>query len=288
MATIKVNNWYEFLEAVGTAGATVECPENAVWDFNEIAPEGITENITVNADTINGNGTDLRNMLLKSSGFVARGQKEINGIRMTNAYVKDANLFYFDSRLASLKSCIFSGLFQNANFLENDSIHTEYNSGNPPLTVSRCSLNVQFAEYSLLTHSYYVSNNYPASITKFENCNIRLSGLSTHPCNESGIYRDNAICFDNCFVGGTNPFKIMCISEALYNRFFETSTSIFDLLFNSEQQLTNRRGGNALNCLINSDKLNDATILDSFKQVTTEQLHDAAYLASIGFPIGVD
>ena len=287
MATIKVNNWYEFLEAVGTADATVECPENAVWDFNEIAPEGITENITVNAATINGNGTDLRNMLLKSAGFVVRGQKEIDGIRMTNAYVKGANLFYFDNRLASLKNCIFSGLFQNANFLENDSYHREYEINNP-LTVSRCSLNVQFTEYSLLTHSYYISNNYPASMTKFENCNIRLSGLSTHPCNESGTYRDNAICFDNCFVGGTNPFKAMCLSENLYNRYLETSTSIFDLLMNSEQQLTNRGGGIALNCLINSDKLNDATILDSFKRVTTERLHDAAYLASIGFPIGVD
>lgn len=66
LGDITVSSWEEFLEAIqtwydGDSYDTVYCPEEAVWDGNDFAPEGYTGNITIYCLNINGRGTEIRN-----------------------------------------------------------------------------------------------------------------------------------------------------------------------------------------------------------------------------------
>ena len=48
-----VSDWEEFVTAVGKTDVYVECSKNAVWDMNNIAPDGIKSPITMYAANIN-------------------------------------------------------------------------------------------------------------------------------------------------------------------------------------------------------------------------------------------
>lgn len=61
MATVSVTSWAEFVAAVGTSGNVVECPQNAVWDLNDISPEHL-DTLEINCAEIHGNGLIIRNM----------------------------------------------------------------------------------------------------------------------------------------------------------------------------------------------------------------------------------
>lgn len=61
MADITVSSFAEFLTAAGMAAGTygkIICPENAVWDLNEIDPENNVQNFSINAN-VQGNGTSI-------------------------------------------------------------------------------------------------------------------------------------------------------------------------------------------------------------------------------------
>ena len=69
MATVNVSNWAEFVSAIQVAGDTVVCPENAVWDMNEILPYGLDSAYTATCAKIEGRGTTIKN-LHAAQGFI--------------------------------------------------------------------------------------------------------------------------------------------------------------------------------------------------------------------------
>lgn len=68
MSEIIVSTFEEFLTACATSGAEVICPEEAVWDMNQIAPAG-APTVTVACAKIIGNGTTIAKPSIISRPF---------------------------------------------------------------------------------------------------------------------------------------------------------------------------------------------------------------------------
>lgn len=298
MATIQVNNWDEFVTAVGTSGATVECPANAIWDMNDIAPEGLTATITVNATSVNGNGLTIRN-IYKNGGNVFNssvGNHTISDINFENIYAI-GNFWYASASndnwyTHQFARCKFSGKIVNGAFIASNTGSEEYGNRWKLYTrLTSCSANLHFSGNSTLsTGDLYERDIYEAvpRQLRFVDSIIVISGKSTNTgtANQGQKGGYNAISLNNSLLTGNNPFINLQISQSYQAT--STIASVIDL--NCQEGQTIYRGSNTgtvSTTLINADKINGATVASQLIQVTDEQLKDAAYLESIGFPIGV-
>jgi hypothetical protein len=96
----------------------------------------------------------------------------------------------------------------------------------------------------------------------------------------SGSVRSDggALVLNNSTIKGVIPTRY----------FYKFGNSVIDCVVPAETSLT---GGGYSNDkgYINASKFNEGvTTTSQFNQVSNDQLHDAEYLYSIGFPIGVD
>lgn len=82
MATVNVTTWAEFVTAVGTSGADVVLPEEAVWDMNEIQPE-YDQNLAIACASINGNGTEIKNLTIRGY-FSFSASTAVQNLKITN------------------------------------------------------------------------------------------------------------------------------------------------------------------------------------------------------------
>lgn len=115
MATITVETWADFIDAVQESGADVVLPENAVWDMNEIAPDGVSSLPTILCSTITGNGTEIRN--LKTDGaftFDPYVLTACSGLHFTNFILGGSALFNANHNTrdgtAIFTGCKYSGI----------------------------------------------------------------------------------------------------------------------------------------------------------------------------------
>lgn len=284
-----VDNWPDFVTAVGTYDAYVEFPESGgVIDMNNVAPTGIPE-INVACASIEGNGWIIQNLYCKGHKglstaygryvsidklhfldfyFDDEGRYDRTGILLFGNSSDDRQGYFFTE-------CQFSGIVNCSYYSDDESKRNGlFRQGNywEKCLLLRCSINVQLNGYAiLLGGSYYTHND-----NRVEWCNIKVSGTSPR-WTKYGDYRNCYITGDSAATGfdasyGSSNFNIV-------NADFSSAESF---------ECVGRSGTGIIN-LINTDLLPDgATIGNGFIGVTTEQLHDAAYLASIGFPIGVD
>lgn len=282
-----VDNWPDFVTAIGTTDAYVEFPDGGgVIDMNNVAPTGIPE-ITLACASIEGNDWIIQNLYCKGH----RGFSTVRGkyVSIDKLHFLD---FYFDDQGERIQygtlfsnseterqgyyfnECQFSGIM-NCTYYDssapnrNNSLFAQDNYW-MKCRVIRCSFNVRLDGHALLLSG----GIYTHEDNRVEYCNVKVSGNSPL-WTIDGDYR-------NCLISGDS------IATSFDAKRGSANFNVINADFSGAGSFECVGRSGAVN-LINTDLLpSGATIGTGFIGVTTEQLHDAAYLASLGFPIGVD
>ena len=279
MATIKVNNYEEFVAAVAQSGATVECPKNAIWNFNKetIAP------IVVNCSRINGNGTIIANfycnedvyMSLKAAGDVSQGAADISTYDL---HFINFNLHTFcDYTIEGTKSdgekrfygCMFSGqakyCFRTTRFFESDARTIFYIS---PNTNKSCVIDVEAVDNGYLFGGYFTFHQSDG----FNRCSIKLVNALIHCRN--GKFADNIYEVSSKYSYAVELEDCMLTGESTSIDYISDRRCIYDI------RCVNFFAKPYIKSVINTDKI--ANPPSDVYTATTQQLLDADYLNSIG------
>lgn len=263
--------WDEVLEAIGASGAYVTFPlGGGEYNLNDIYPTGVPW-IRVRCAQIDGNGWTLKNIRCTGSAISTIGTRcvwnDINFLDILHQggdFFKNNEEFYNDGQ-AIFNRCRFTGIMSTGSLFVRNTRH-----GDNVFRLNSCSINIK-ADNDAILFAVGMDSSYAA----VNNCNIKIVGNSNNPFGASYMY--------NCFVQGEmspNQDKgIKLVSGSNYN------IIVADLSQSASSALL--ACPNGIN-LINSDLLPAGTSIPAgMKGCTTEQLKDAGYDASIGFPIGV-
>ena len=252
-----VDNWADF-RTINTSSTGIYVrwadTENKVIDFNNIQPEGFSEPVTFPAN-VDFNGWKFKNLRINSGGIVHHN--------IQNIIIED---FIFSSEYGfsnaiinaggNMENCVISGNIQyesSVSLLNN-------------VTAVNCAFNVKID-----TNSAFQLTN--GTYRQFRNCDTALDITASEILLSYNYFSGQCYFRGNLNVTGNSPIRIE--SER---------GNIFDFYSNREIYYS----GDGL-CVYNSDKISKTDISSSnMKPCTTEQLKDAEYLYSIGFPIRND
>lgn len=269
MATVQVNSWSEFVAAVAVSGGTVVCPEGAVWDMNKIAPEGIAGLQILSAE-VRGNGTEIRNLRVPSNINLGGGgdfYQSIDALHFTN-FVGESGPFFVaqgkqrNGARTDFAGCKFSGLLpQNAQWFCD--VAGNYNDTRPT-HFSKCSFAIEFG-YNATSGTTLTRNG----TIKYCRLNIQMPNGALFAPNASWSY-----------------IRVDCPAMTKLN-IGSAAANVYD---GDLPQLTGVTGTASATypSVFNRDSMPQFSGAANVIGVTEAQLHDAAYLASIGFPIGVE
>lgn len=252
-----VDNWADFVTAVGSSGAYVELDSDI--DMNTELPDGVQSAVQVACTQVNGNGHSIRNLYCNKAINVFDSSNSIpfENINFLDLYYNPGGAYgIFDYII--LRHCKVSGLIYGGYLFARGASNTSYRHA------YGCSFNLDGDDYSPLIGG----GNYPQ--IRMENCNIELHGNS----NRIVAY------LYNCPVTGS--IKVASSTYAVFNGDYSIINADLDI---------GRWEGNGFSAtnVYNSDKMLPGTPQPSAGiAVTTEQLKDPAYLRRLGFPIGVD
>lgn len=249
MATVRVTSWAEFVAAAAVSGDTVELPLAARWDLNKIAPEGIEESIQINCAKITGNGTQILN------------GRFYHPIQVDGTEVEDLHILNYYSDEAAITGtgvydrCAMSGLSGRG-------------VGVPLVGASwnRCAFNV---ETQATGGAWAVAG-------ECRYCRIILhadSASGTDVAARAALKRNCEIVL---YMPGTTHLYITNLQNCTIRGNLTSCGYIgkYDYDYSS-------------NTIVNTDDLAaGANVASPLIGVTDAQMKDAAYLASIGFPIG--
>lgn len=263
MADVYVSSWAEFVEAVGVSGDTVYLPEEAEWDMGEILPYGLQSNIIISCYAIDGRNTRIKNLNLNARCFQCGngGKMRISNLLMTD-WIGTSQ--WFDFRYGSdWFRCAISGITSSGNIIENSNQYQ-----NTPPKFTSCSINVESSASGFGIDSRGTSELYYCRV-EIHAPNSTSVGLSIYEkvCCELIVYAPNA-------------------SGVLHIPYVGSGT----ILRGNLKSITGLTGSNTkLPCVYSVDTFaDDVTSSDpKFIGCTEEQLKDAAYLRSLGFPIVV-
>lgn len=251
--------WAELSQVCGEVGAYIKQGNDI--DMNEEMPDGITETLMVSCAELDGNGYEIRNAYFKDTGCIE--------LAMRFGVLKNFKLInFYDARTNSGKGGTiyyhYGNLIENltiSGYVLSDSKSAIFTPGRKKILGLSANLDGLGGRLS------GDGAGYPLDI---ENGNIFINGGSIQSTN-----------LKNCYVGGKID-KIWLINSTSYEN---SAASIIDA--EVKTQFAGQYGQIAI--VYNSDKISeDLTVTGDFIPVTAEQLADAAYLRSIGFPIGVD
>lgn len=250
-----VTTWDEFVEKAAISGAYIKLGNDI--NLNDEYPEGITSQTLVRCTEIDGDNHIIKNLANKNccifyppyNTFVT-----IKNTKFLNCCLKGSSFVYNNSTAGiTFSLCSFNGeLYENAVF------------SSQTATLRRCSMN-----FDLHGNSTSASFN-NGEQTYYYYCNIKL---------KNGILRMNG---ENNYVTGENMSVL--VGSGKYN--------VFDVSIPTENYITfndnHYRGYYNTNSLINDDKVEGTKSFnanDGNYALTTEDLTNAEYLSSIGFPI---
>lgn len=244
-----VSTWSDFITAATISTDTyIEFVPNTVIDLNNVQPEGFSSALSL-AGHIDGKNSVIKNLVVNDPyGRIF----DVSGLDMKNiSFLNMRGSKRIFERLMSTSSltlykCQFSGRLDNPD----DIIYMSRGS------CSRCSFTLE------IHGSENVRFNWDSDYS-VQYCRIDISGTNTG----SYISIGNV---SNCYVTGKHSTKI-----EVYG-----STNVVDFTapaFESDNF--------ASNILVNSDKCTNIPEQAGISPVTTAQMKDAAYLASLGFPI---
>ena len=273
MATVNVTSWTEFLEAAAVSGDTVVCPENAVWDLADLEPEGHSGTITIKSDIV-GNGTTIKNLVQSGlgtsgspftiSGGSTSAHRSISGINILNATItsrSDALVFLFKGNWVDFELCQFSMLARGLSQIcgEQGSMY-------------RCAANIELTT----SGSILIGGNGET----FDYCNFKFSGSGVGGFRtfKSGYDSQRATINNSYIILDTPQITTIAMKSGVSNVFRCTGANVTSL---SGYTASNFSLG------VDTDFPNVTTVSSGWVLVSENQLRDAAYLQSIGFPIGV-
>lgn len=255
-----VDTWQEFKSVANKSSVYINIlTPNQIWDMNELQPSGFSNPIIARSTHINGNNVTLRNVWIRGNYLIAvYGTNYLDNFNIENFYIENGNMFgggnYAND--SYIRGCRFSGILTNSSAFNNaaDLVHyTTYgNKG--------CSFNVE-----LLGSSRWITNY--SEYHSYSNMKLVVKSFVAFS------YRGPS-SFTNSNLIGTfyGPVNISGCSNSVIN------ADVYSTL--------NTSG----NVIVNKDKFHEGySFVDntSAHLVTDEQLRDANYLQSIGFPIGV-
>lgn len=273
---IEVTSWAEFLEAASGDDPTVEInlPENAEWDLGEIEPEGHTGAIKL-CGVINGRGTKIKNLVVDagSAGYVFYMQGTIYDLHFLDGVWKTASyavisLYGEDS---SVQLCTFSASVQRAG--GHMYIFGPQGIGiNKTGLVYRCAFNLELAS---ITGTTVFGGNI---IGQYNNIKISGSRVTQVILNlVNGTVR----------LGKSEYSYIILDTPAVTTLAFPVFNSSLLRCTGANVMDLRNVSGNYVSVACSSDFPNASQVAQSLELCTESQLRDAAYLQSVGFPIGV-
>lgn len=265
--------WADFIQAIGTSGAYVQCPKDYALDMNKVAPEGWNTSTRWRAKQVYGNGFTICS--LHSSCSTTWGLFRLDS---STHYVHELNFdsFYYTGTAAFFggdgynstsyfKKCGFFGIMANGSLFDAGN-KTDFGVGGE--NSKGCVFDIQFLGDSLFHKGTY-------SMTHF------FSTIIMHG-NSTALQSATNVTFKSCRFLGKLPFPKFVL-KGQYN--------VFDIDIAAGQEIAagSVNGADMQACIINSDKVADGAILpDLLKPVTSVQMSDASYLSGIDFPIGVE
>ena len=259
-------NWDELISVSTTASNYIKMADSdsRTIDFNSIYPDGLNSNIILYGN-IDFNGWTLTNLYIPSNQYkITFGGTQtanncfIKNLNFTNFLKRGSGeIFYVisssPSNFKQFYNCVFSGEFDNG--VSNDSAYL------CKCPMYNCSVNV----VSNSTGYIYLTT------IKGENCWFNVAGKMNR------LYIGAT---DNCLISGSITTSDT-ISLSINNG--SVRYSVFDINANGTLYTAN-----GTTSIYNSEKISLRSEYSYMIGVTSEQMINAEYLQSIGFPIGVD
>lgn len=276
MAAVEVTSWAEFLEAAGGDDPTLEInlPENAEWDLGEIEPEGHTGAIKL-CGIINGRGTKIKNLVVDagSVGYVFYMQGTIYDLHFLDGVWKALSytcikLYGADS---SVQLCTFSASVQRAGghmyIFGSDGIGM-----NSTGLVYRCAFNL---ELSLSTGITIFDGNLVGQYNNIKISGSRVTQIILNMVNGTVRLGKSEYSYVILDTPAVTTLSFPAFNSSLLRC---TGANVMDLSYVS---------GNYVSVACSSDFPNASQVAQNLELCSESQLRDAAYLQSVGFPIGV-
>lgn len=264
-----VDNWEDFVTAIGTENAYVSVPTGTAFDMNKILPEGLSA-LTIKCTELDGNGLILRCIYINRGstntyGLTFNGTVAVKNVKFLDMYLLNTSssttYFFHGCSSTTFYNCTFSVIINSIS----DDMATLTDSAD----FYNCSMYVIFKGYAN-------GIGYSASASIINNCNIYIDASMSTFYGTTGTYYT------------LQNSKISGIPHRYFHIYGDVYTSVLDLNVESEKYLK-YTGDYADGILINADKVaDDVTIPSTMMAVTTGQMTDTAYLESIGFPIGTE
>lgn len=253
-----VSDWNTFVSLASTSGVYIKWEDVAekLIDFNNINPFGYTSTIVVNAN-VDFNNWVFRNLVFDNkNSHMFNGSGALQNGVFINLYVTSLSL----SQVSMVNMVMTGKINTYSEFLF---------YGN---RIRSCSiiLDIIIPQYSYLLLSHYTSLEY-----NYMRLNI-LSANKFIVIHEDGNLINSRYNINNPN-GDTDVFQRKNASCSSNSCVFDIATKRFRLGTNAT----------SLNSVYNSDTIETTTSVSGLMGCTTEQLKDAEYLESIGFPIGV-
>lgn len=275
-----VNNWTDFCSVKDENDKYIfweDLPSSQkIVDLNDEVPGGYTESFTIHSASIDFNGWTIRNLTIAAPGLaVDRALRDIacyikNGI-FQNVFltctlpVGATSMFAtFDSNHHVFENCVISGYWHSNGTVTESAATARYN------IFDRCAINLSVTVDN--TERRYWRYNFSNTITRLNiNTNGTISEYPEYYNKDSKHIRT---------VNYQNPdsssiaMSIQKAQNCVYIVDSETKCNYGD---SSDTVLPIT--------LVRSDNVSDTFDNDTFVAVTDEQLQNADYLFSLGFPI---
>lgn len=255
-----IAEWEDFITHAAETNVYITIVPNTVWDMNILHPEAWTSTaVTIKAKYINGNGLEIRNAYFENCDFIV-----YNAASSTHTYLYDVKLL----------NC----------FGRNAASYTHY--------LLRCNNNTynHLSKITITGSFFSTSQTYGFVIA---NGNLYR--------NSWNVYVYGILAFTNVSVMDTCNFYIVqktnlgtVYFNGLTNSLVEGEFNSPISFANSQQNIINAQINNSLATsgtnlfnIVNADKVAETTTIpQAFISVTDEEMKDAEYLRSLGFPIG--
>lgn len=273
MATVNVTSWAEFVQAVGVSGDTVVLPNKAEWDINELYPEGYTGNITINCSEIDGNDSTIKNLHMFGSFILgsASAAHTIQNLSLTNFVAETTTNAFFQwaygsgRKTLTFSGCILSGLCgtKPERLAQKDDTHE--------LKLSRCSINISF------TTSANTFGIFPVTEAKY--CRLKQNVQNAVITNVFVLFGDCKFCEIDVYVPQLAAGKLNVSDLSACKLLGGYGSATF--------YANSASSAREFPSIYLADALPDAVEGQYMRGVTRDQMRDAEYLSSIGFPIGV-
>lgn len=267
-------NWADFLTVCNISASTYikfADSDNKVIDFNDIAPEGLTNEIQITAQ-VDLNGWTWKN--IRANGITSviglYDNTTLENGFIESAYISNCYNFIFISHIQgkSIKNMLISGEFFGVIFF----CHASGTSfAAPTSALSSVGGTLFVRNSSAAFHLFDTSSG--GHNKKIENCGFDFdveAGSFTLGANRSGSMQ--------------NKYKGKIVAATINLSY--GGNDVFDVEMSSSATATNRTSSSYLS-IYNSDKMSISSAVAGMAGVTEEQMHNAQYLHDLGFPIGV-